>query len=66
MSDKLSYNIREATAALGISRATLYRLMERGEIRPFKIGARTLMLRSELDTFLERHAGAAGALRPQS
>jgi excisionase family DNA binding protein len=64
MSDKLSYSVREATAALGISRATLYRLMERGEIRSFKIGTRTLMMRGELEAFLGRHAGPAAEGSP--
>ena len=66
MSDKLTYSIREAVAALGISRATLYRLFKRGEIQTFKLGAKTLMLRTSLEAFVARAAAAGDGRRPMS
>lgn len=54
---KLSYGIREAGHALGVSRPTLYRLISRGQLRTFKLGARTLILRTELDALLQRLSG---------
>jgi excisionase family DNA binding protein len=66
MTHKLAYNVGEAKAALGISRATLYRLIERGELRTFKIGTRTLITHEEMDGLLRRktepgHPGVAGS-----
>jgi excisionase family DNA binding protein len=58
MSDKLSYGIKEAAAALGLSRATLYRLIGRGDLPTFKIGTRTLILRRTLEAFLELRMAA--------
>ncbi len=58
MSDKLSYRIDEACAATGLSRPTIYRLVERGELRTFKVGTRTLIMASVLEAFLRRQAEA--------
>lgn len=55
---KLSYGIREAGQALGVSRPTLYRLIARGELATFKMGSRTLILRTELEALLDRLSGA--------
>lgn len=52
--EKLSYSVREATAALGISRATLYRLFAAGKIPTVKIGCKTVILRSALEAFLAK------------
>lgn len=54
----LSYGIREACAATGLGRSTLYRLIDEGQIKTFKIGARTLILYRVLQDFLERRAAA--------
>lgn len=58
MAAKLSYGIKDAVAATGLSRQTLYRLIGRGEIATFKIGARTLILESVLRGFLQGRAAA--------
>ena len=58
MSNKLSYGVREAGAALGLSRATVYRLIERGELPTFKIGTRTLIQRTALDALIDRKLAA--------
>ena len=41
--DRLFFTIREAATQLAISRATLYRLINRGELDARRIGRRTLV-----------------------
>jgi excisionase family DNA binding protein len=41
--------VNDACRALGISRATLYKLAAQGKIRFIKIGGRTLVPESEID-----------------
>jgi excisionase family DNA binding protein len=41
--------VNDACSALGISRATLYKLQAQGKIRFIKIGGRTLVPESEID-----------------
>lgn len=41
--DRLAYSIAEASSLTGIGRTTLYRLMDRGELRSCKIGRRRLI-----------------------
>lgn len=43
-----AYSIREACWQLGISRTTLYRLMNEGTIRRVKLGKRVLIPSSEI------------------
>jgi excisionase family DNA binding protein len=45
---RLTYTLEEASFASGISRSTLYRLIERGELRSVKLGDRRLIPVSEL------------------
>lgn len=52
--NKLAYTIREAVAATGLSRATLYRLANAGEIALAKIGGRTLIRRAHIEAMLEK------------
>lgn len=52
--DKLSYRMDEAAEATGLSKATLYRLIERGELTTLKVGTRTLIRREVLQAFLAR------------
>ena len=42
---KIAYTVNEAAAALGIGRTFLYELIKAGEIRPAKLGSRTLIPR---------------------
>lgn len=51
--------IAEAARHARISRSTLYKFMARGDLRPRKLGARTLLARQELDRLIE--AGVARA-----
>lgn len=55
---RLSYGISDACRVTGLSRSTLYRLIDHGDIETFKIGTRTLVLRRVLEAFLERQAAA--------
>ena len=45
---RLTYSIFEVTQLLGISRASLYRVIARGELKTVKIGHRTLVLGTAL------------------
>ncbi len=46
---KAFLSINEACLIMGISRRTIYRMLERGELHAGKAGARTLIQRSEID-----------------
>ena len=41
--EKLAYTIKEASAALGVSKATIYRTLANGELHAKKLGSRTLI-----------------------
>lgn len=58
MTDKISYSVNEAVKASGIGRTTIYELIKVGELKPAKIGTRTLILRSDLEGMLERAKAA--------
>lgn len=45
-------SIREATALLGLSRSTIYRLISEGELAMHKIGGRTLIRKADLDAMM--------------
>ena len=47
--ERLTFSIAEAATAAGISRATVYRLIDRGELRTVKLGDRRLVPRVELE-----------------
>ena len=50
--DKICYSIIEAASALSIGRSTLFKLLQSGEIKSFKFGARTLITQAELERFV--------------
>ena len=52
-------NMKTAASALAISRGKLYQLIDAGEIRRVKIGARALIPVSELTEFAARLAAAS-------
>ena len=56
MVDKL-YTVKEVLDMLRISRATLYRHMESGLIKPLKLGRRVLFTEDELNNLLKRLKG---------
>ncbi len=47
-----SFSIDEACAATGLGRTKIYQLLNSGEIRAHKIGKRTIILKDDLDAFL--------------
>mgnify|MGYP000899334590 FL=1 len=51
---KRLFTVSQACTYLSISRMSLYRMMERKEIAPVKIGGRTLFDRKDLDELIER------------
>ena len=46
--ERLAYGIAEAARAVGVSRAHLYELIARGEVRSVKLGERRLIPTEEL------------------
>jgi excisionase family DNA binding protein len=58
VSDKIAYTINEAAAASGLGRTTIYKLIKHGELKPAKIGARTLLLRADVVGLIERGVAA--------
>ncbi len=57
-SDRAAFGVESSCRYLGISRPTLYRLMGQGAIPSFHIGRRRLLLKTDLDRFLEALAQA--------
>lgn len=57
--ERIALSIQDAADALGIGRTTLYELVAAKEIVPFKIGRRTLILRSEVQRIAETRAASA-------
>ncbi|WP_370693917.1 helix-turn-helix domain-containing protein [Methylobacterium sp. NEAU K] len=51
--------VNEFADYLRISRTGVYRLFTRGDLKPFKVGRRTLVRRADADAFLATCAGAA-------
>jgi excisionase family DNA binding protein len=56
---KVPYSIKEAVSVLSLGRTTLYLAIERGDLRPIKVGRRTLLLASDLASFLTKLRTAA-------
>lgn len=51
---RIALSISEAAAALGVGRSMIYVLIGSGEIRPIKIGRRTLIPIESIDSFMDR------------
>lgn len=51
--EKISYRIREAVAATGIGRTTLYELIKAGELETRKVRGMTLITRQDLQKLIE-------------
>jgi len=52
MDNRLTYSVPEVAALTGLSRATLYREMQAGRLPYIKVGARRLVSRAAIVTFL--------------
>lgn len=60
MSDhKLALGVREAADALDVGRDQVYELMNSGALPSFKLGARRLIARRDLEDFVARQTGRA-------
>ena len=57
MTNPLLLDIEPAAEVVGISRSTMYRLMNDGSIRSVHIGRRRLIERAELDRFVGQLRG---------
>lgn len=55
--DKIAFSVSEVAEVLGISRPTVYRLIQRDDFPTFKVGARTLISRSGLERWVQEQAG---------
>jgi excisionase family DNA binding protein len=53
---RLLFDVPETAEALNVSRATVYRLIERGELHSVSIGSRRLVPRFEVLDFVDRIA----------
>ncbi|MGJ8558940.1 MAG: helix-turn-helix domain-containing protein [Litorimonas sp.] len=52
MSKKLAVTVKEAGQILSLGRSSIYRLIGRGDLKPRKIGKRTVILVSDLEAFV--------------
>lgn len=53
--EKRYARIHECKEMFGISRATVYRMKDRGQIRIFKVGSVSLVKVAELEELIERN-----------
>jgi excisionase family DNA binding protein len=56
--EKLAYTIKEASAALGVSKATIYRTLANGELHAKKLGSRTLIPADEIRRWISSFPSA--------
>lgn len=59
----LALGLRDVAAAIGVSLATVQREIARGRLAAIKVGARTVVLRGELDRYLAARPPAVEAAR---
>jgi excisionase family DNA binding protein len=52
--ERIALRIRDASIVSGLSRSTLYELLNAGKLRAVKIGGRRLILRESLEALLLR------------
>ena len=53
---KNSLSMNEAKEYLGISTSTLYEILGQAQLKTYKVGSRRLVLKSELDKFIENNS----------
>lgn len=59
MSENQVYTIDEAAARLRVSRATLYKMIKRGELRTLRIGGRQKISEREIERLIDRKEAAS-------
>lgn len=57
-STPLAHTVNEAIKRLSVSRTTMYELIKAGEVRPFKIGRKTLIPEAELRRVIDSRMGS--------
>lgn len=55
--DKLAYSIKEAAAALGVSKGTIYNRIRDGSLKSYKWVGRTLIRTEDLQAALDAASG---------
>lgn len=58
VTEVIAYSVTEAAKASNLGRTTIYELIKAGELKPAKIGTRTLILRRDLEGLIERKKAA--------
>ena len=53
-------DVDEAKRQLCLSTASIYNLMNAGDLRKIKLGRKTVFLQSDLDAFIQRKVAEAG------
>ena len=56
ISERRALSVMETARAVGLSRATIYRLIDQNQLATVKIGSRRLVLVSAIDNLLEKAA----------
>lgn len=54
--DSIALSVTEAAALLGVSRPTIYQLLNRADFPSFRIGARRLISRAGLERWVQEQA----------
>lgn len=55
--EKIAFSVAEAARALGVSRPTLYKILERPDFPKVRVGSRIVIPRSLFISWLEKEAG---------
>ncbi len=50
--ERRGYNVSEGARIIGVGRTTMHKMIREGRIRTVKIGARTIIPKSEIDRLL--------------
>jgi excisionase family DNA binding protein len=61
VTERIALRIPDAVAVSGIGTTTLYEAMQSGALAYVKVGARRLILRTDLEQWLNRHRVSAEA-----
>jgi len=54
--NRKTYKVNEVAEVLGLSRTTIYKLINLGELQRIKLGASTLIAADSVDALLQRNA----------
>ncbi len=53
LTDRMAFGIKELTAVLPLSERSVWSLIQRGDLRTISVGRRRLVLRAEVERFLD-------------